>query len=73
MLFHYNSRSIAQRSDEAYHWKNQSIVASVNRLFRHVVADSRKVSVSGQERYEPIYANIADLSFSTVNGLVRSP
>lgn len=64
MLLKYDNTGMAQRPGRSNSWKNQSIFGVANRLLRHVDAD---------EQYAPHkarYANLADLSFATVNRLI---
>jgi len=58
-MLHYEQGGIAQRPARGYSWKNQSIFGVANRLLRRVSAD--------EEPNPPIYANLADLDFTTVN------
>ena len=58
-MLHYEQGGIAQRPARGYSWKNQSIFGVANRLLRRVSAD--------EEPNPPIYANVADLDFRTVN------
>ena len=61
-MLHYEQGGIAQRPARGYSWKNQSIFGGANRLLRRVSAD--------EEPNPPIYANVADLDFRTVNIII---
>jgi hypothetical protein len=50
----------------SYTWKNQSLVSVSNRLLRHVDADTASAP------HTPIYVNVAELKFPTVNMIVIS-
>lgn len=58
-MLHYEQGGIAQRPARGYTWKNQSIFGMANRLLRRVSVD--------EEPDPPLYANLADLDFRTVN------
>lgn len=64
MLFKYDETGLGQRLGRSTSWKNQSIWGVANRLFRHVEYDHK------YEPHEPVYANIADLDFDTVNRII---
>ena len=64
MLLKYDEKGIAQRPGRSNSWKNQSIFGVANRLLRHVDADEQFAA------HTPVYANVANLSFSTVNRLI---
>ena len=64
MLLKYDDTGVAQRPGRSNSWKNQSIFGVANRLLRHVDADERF------GRHTPVYVNIADLTFTTVNRII---
>jgi hypothetical protein len=64
MLFKYDETGVGQRLGRSTSWKNQSIWGVGNRLLRHVEYDSKYAP------HEPVYANIADLQFNTVNRII---
>ncbi len=64
MLFKYDEAGVGQRLGRSTSWKNQSIWGVANRLLRHVEYDSEYAP------HEPVYANLADLDFNTVNRLI---
>jgi hypothetical protein len=64
MLFKYDETGVGQRLGRSNSWKNQSIWGVSNRLLRHVEYDHK------YEPHEPVYANLADLEFETVNGII---
>jgi hypothetical protein len=64
MLFKYDENGVGQRLGRSNSWKNQSIWGVANRLFRHVEYDNK------YEPHEPVYANLADFDFDTVNRLI---
>jgi hypothetical protein len=64
MLFKYDETGVGQRLGRSNSWKNQSIWGVANRLLRHVEYDHR------YEPHEPVYANVADLDFDTVNRII---
>ncbi|MEY2498180.1 MAG: hypothetical protein QOD12_1736 [Verrucomicrobiota bacterium] len=64
MLFKYDETGVGQRLGRSNSWKNQSIWGVSNRLLRHVEYDHR------YEPHTPVFANFADLKFSTVNGII---
>ena len=64
MLFKYDEKGIAQRPRRSNSWKNQSIWGVANRLLRHVDADDQHAA------HTPLYVNVANLSFSTVNRFI---
>jgi hypothetical protein len=64
MLFKYDEAGVGQRLGRSTSWKNQSIWGVANRLLRHVEYDHKYAP------HEPVYANIADLDFKTVNGII---
>ena len=63
-MLKYDARGVGQRPGRSQTWKNQSIVGVANRLLRHVDVDSTKPPA------QPIYANVADLEFATVNAII---
>jgi hypothetical protein len=65
-MLKYNPAGVAQRPMRSYTWKNQSLVGVSNRLIRHVDADA------GSAPHTPIYVNLADLKFATVNAIIIS-
>jgi hypothetical protein len=65
-MLKYNPGGVAQRPMRSYTWKNQSLVGVSNRLLRHVDADAASAA------HTPIYVNLADLKFSTVNAIILS-
>lgn len=64
MLFKYDETGVGQRLGRSNSWKNQSIWGVANRLLRHVEYDHRYAP------HTPVYANVADLEFGTVNGII---
>lgn len=64
MLFKYDETGVGQRLGRSNSWKNQSIWGVANRLLRHVEYDHK------YEPHEPVYANVADLDFKTVNRII---
>jgi len=71
MLFRYDSNTIAQRPSITYGWKNQSLVGTSHRLLRDVSADHLP-DADGLPPLVPVpvFANIADLEFSSVNVVI---
>ena len=65
-MLKYSETSVGQRPMRSYTWKNQSLVSVSNRLFRHVDADAASAP------HTPIYVNVAELEFPTVNMIVIS-
>lgn len=64
MLFKYDESGVGQRLGRSNSWKNQSIWGTANRMLRHVEYDHK------YEPHEPAYANVADIDFDTVNGII---
>lgn len=64
MLFKYDDSGMAQRPRRSNSWKNQSIWGVANRLLRRVDADDQHAA------HIPLYVNVADLSFPTVNKII---
>lgn len=64
MLLTYDERTIGQRPDRAYSFKNQSLVAVAHRLLRDVPADG--------ERDDAWRVNLVSLSFGAVNAIVAA-
>ena len=64
MLLKYDDTGIAQRPRRSNSWKNQSVWGVANRLLRRVDADDQHAV------HTPLYVNVADLSFATVNKLI---
>ena len=64
MLFKYDETGVGQRLGRSNSWKNQSIWGVANRLLRHVEYDHK------YEPHEPVYANVADFDFDTVNKII---
>ena len=64
MLLHYDEGGVAQRAGRSNAWKNQSIFGVANRMLRHVEYDFQWAP------HTPVYANVADLKFSTVNKII---
>lgn len=62
MLFKYDDRSIGQRPDRSFSFKNQSLQATVHRLSRPVLADG--------ENDRRWYVNLTDLDFRRSNYLM---
>jgi len=62
MVLKYDSGSIAQRPDRSYSYKNQSMMALVNRMLRPVLADGE-----ADRRWR---VNVADLGFRGVNAVI---
>ena len=65
-MLKYDAAAVAQRPMRSYTWKNQSLVSVTNRLLRHVDADAASAP------HTPIYVNLADLKFRTVNAIIIS-
>ncbi|HEX4653087.1 MAG TPA: glycosyltransferase family 87 protein [Candidatus Udaeobacter sp.] len=65
-MLKYSETSVGQRPMRSYTWKNQSLVGVSNRLLRHVDADAASAP------HTPIYVNLAELRFATVNMIVVS-
>jgi hypothetical protein len=63
-MLKYNAHGVGQRPGRSQTWKNQSLVGVANRLLRHIDIDDTRPPAS------PVYANIADLKFSTVNAII---
>jgi hypothetical protein len=63
-MVQFDHKGLGPRPRRAQSWKNQSIVGVANRLLRRVDVDSTKPPA------QPIYANIADLQFATVNAII---
>lgn len=64
MLFKYDEKGVGQREGRSNSWKNQSIWGVSNRLLRHVEYDH------SYKPHTPVYANFADLKFTTVNAII---
>ena len=64
MVLKYDEGTIAQRPERAYSFKNQSIVAVMNRMLRDVPANG--------EAKDNWYVNVASLDFKTVNKLLAA-
>jgi hypothetical protein len=64
MLFKYDETGVGQRLGRSNSWKNQSIWGVANRILRHVEYDHKYAP------HEPVYANVADLDFKTVNQII---
>ncbi|HEX7515986.1 MAG TPA: glycosyltransferase family 87 protein [Chthoniobacterales bacterium] len=64
MLFKYDQTGVGQRTGRSNSWKNQSIWGVSNRLLRHVEHDP------SYHEHTPVYANIVDLKFTTVNAII---
>jgi hypothetical protein len=64
MLFKYDETGVGQRLGRSNSWKNQSIWGVANRLLRPVEYDHK------YEPHTPLYANVADLDFKTVNQII---
>ncbi|MFL5236915.1 MAG: glycosyltransferase family 87 protein, partial [Rhizomicrobium sp.] len=64
MLFKYDESGVGQRLGRSTSWKNQSIWGVANRLLRHVEYDAK------YEPHQPVYANLANLEFGTVNRII---
>ena len=64
MLFKYDETGVGQRLGRSNSWKNQSIWGVSNRLLRHVEYDH------SYGPHIPVYANLVDLKFSTVNKII---
>ncbi|HEX4706448.1 MAG TPA: glycosyltransferase family 87 protein, partial [Candidatus Udaeobacter sp.] len=65
-MLKYSETSVGQRPMRSYTWKNQSLVGVTNRLLRRVDADVASAP------HTPVYVNVADLKFPTVNMIVIS-
>jgi hypothetical protein len=64
MLFKYDETGVGQRLGRSNSWKNQSIWGVSNRLLRHMEYDH------SYGPHIPVYANLVDLKFSTVNKII---
>jgi hypothetical protein len=64
MLFKYDETGVGQRLGRSNSWKNQSIWGVANRLLRYVEYDHKYAP------HTPVYANVADLEFKTVNHII---
>ncbi len=64
MLLKYDESGVGQRAGRSNAWKNQSIFGVANRMLRHTEYDFQ------WGPHTPAYANIADLKFATVNGII---
>ena len=64
MLFKYDEKGIAQRPARGNTWKNQSIFGVANRLLRPVDVEATRPPD------KPVYVNLANLSFKTVNAII---
>lgn len=64
MLFKYDETGVGQRLGRSNSWKNQSIWGVANRMLRPVEYDHK------YEPHTPLYANIANLEFKTVNQII---
>jgi hypothetical protein len=64
MLLRYDEGGVAQRAGRSNAWKNQSIFGVANRMLRHTEYDFQWAP------HTPVYANVADLKFSTVNLII---
>ena len=64
MVLKYDDKGVGQRPGRSNSWKNQSIFGLTNRMLRHVDADDQF------KPHTPVYANIADLSFTAVNRII---
>ncbi len=65
-MLKYDATGVAQRPMRSHSWKNQSLVGVGNRLLRHIDTDPAPAP------HTPIYANVADLKFATVNVIIIS-
>jgi hypothetical protein len=65
-MLKYDAAAVAQRPMRSYTWKNQSLVSVTNRLLRHLDADAASAP------HTPIYVNLADLRFRTINAIIIS-
>jgi hypothetical protein len=63
-MLKYNAQGVGQRPGRSQTWKNQSVVGVTNRLLRHIDIDDTRPPD------QPVYANIADMKFSTVNAII---
>ena len=63
-MLKYSEVGVAQRPKRSYTWKNQSLIGVSNRLLRRVDADAAFAPD------QPVYVNVADLSFPVVNVIV---
>jgi len=61
-MLRYEEGGIAQRPARSYSWKNQSIFGVANRLLRRITVDDKP--------NPPVYANIVNLNFKTVNMVI---
>jgi len=65
-MLKYSEVTVGQRPMRSYTWKNQSLIGVSNRLLRHVDADAASAP------HQPVYVNVADLSFRLVNAIIIS-
>jgi hypothetical protein len=65
-MLKYSEATVGQRPMRSYTWKNQSLIGVSNRLLRHVDADAASAP------HQPVYVNVADLSFRLVNAIIIS-
>jgi Glycosyltransferase family 87 len=63
-MLKYDANGVAQRPMRSYTWKNQSIFGVANRLLRHIDIDATTPPD------QPVYANLVDIKFSTVNVII---
>ena len=66
MLLKYDEKGIAQRPARSNTWKNQSIFGVANRLLRPVDVEATRPPD------KPVYVNLADLSFKSVNAIIAA-
>jgi hypothetical protein len=64
MVLKYDEKGIAQRPGRSVGWKNQSIFGVANRLLRPADIDDTTPPD------EPVFVNLADLSFKTINAII---
>ncbi|MFL6526726.1 MAG: glycosyltransferase family 87 protein [Chthoniobacterales bacterium] len=64
MLFKYDEGGVGQRGGRSQSWRNQSIWGVANRMLRHVESDP------AFGPHVPVYSNITDLGFKTVNRII---
>ncbi len=64
MLLKYDETGVGQRAGRSNAWKNQSIFGVANRMLRHTEYNFQWAP------HTPVYANIADLKFATVNKII---
>lgn len=71
MVFRYDEEGIAMRPQKSYEWKNQSLIATCNRLLRPVVVDVYDEKLpDGSSRRQAVTANVLSLPFRTIHLII---